>query len=122
MSKGPAVVVLLEYFNDRNCSYQSLGNIKLDITLSIPIKTGDKLLSEWFAAQSPPIDVPLNQLYGKSIRSAHLVPSGDFWKLSLSVKERDLVKEAMMEPGKRTCYAAIKVNTQCKFAFISCKI
>ena len=110
MSRGPAVVLFFDYFNDRNCSNRSPGNIKLDITLSIPIKTGDMLLSEWFAAQSPPIDVPLNQLYQDSMRSAHLVPSGDFWKLSFSVKERDLVKEAMMESGKKTCYSAIKVS------------
>ena len=109
ISKGPAVVLFLEYFNAESSSKQRLGDIKLDITLSIPIKTGKNLLSAWFAGQSTPINVPLYHLYQDSIRSAHLVPAGDFWKLSLSVKERDLVKEAMKDAGKRTCYAAIKV-------------
>ena len=109
VSRGPAVVLFLEYFNAESSSKQRLGDIKLDITLSIPIKTGKNLLSAWFAGQSTPINVPLNHLYQDSIRSAHLVPAGDFWKLSLSVKESDLVKEAMVNAGKRTCYAAIKV-------------
>ena len=67
VSKGPAVVLFLEYFNAESSSKQRFCDIKLDITLSIPIRTGKNLLSAWFAGQSTPINVPLNHLYQDSI-------------------------------------------------------
>ena len=110
LCKGPAVTFFVENSIEKDGVKLKVCDIKIDITLSIAIKTGNKLLSDWFASYSPPIDVSLNKHYQDSIRSAHLVPSGDYWKLSLSVKECELVREAMLSRGQRICYTAIKVG------------
>ena len=82
--------------------------IKIDITIALPWKSTDA--GKW------PLEGNCDAKLKKPIPKCHLVTSGDFWKVSFSSVETELVRDqTSSDKGKRNCFLVLKVSvTQLK--------
>ena len=103
---GPAVSC---YTKSQLLEYPGL--VKIDLTFGIPICRTN--------SQAWPLDYFKDIRLGEHVladcgtmEKCHLIPAGDYWKVSFVPYEKDRMIDLLQEDNKKYCFQAIKVHSQ----------